>query len=243
LGETLREQRLGALEATALLRSVMAEIDVAVFAFDGERRLRLANRAGERLLAQPQERLLGRAAEGLGLAGCLREEAPRILDLSFPGRSGRWELRRSAFRQGGAAHHLLVLSDLSRALREEERKAWQRLIRVIGHELNNSLAPIKSIAASLESRLARRPLPPDWDEDMKRGLAIIESRSESLSRFMEGYARLAQLPPPQLRPVEVGSWIRRVAGLETRLPVALRAGPAPVIEADGDHLEQLLINP
>ncbi len=242
LGETLREQRLGALEATTLLRSVMAGIDVAVFAFDGERRLRLANRAGERLLAQPQERILGRNAAELGLDGCLREEAPRILDLSFPGRSGRWELRRSAFRQGGAAHHLVVLSDVSRTLREEERQAWQRLIRVIGHELNNSLAPIRSLAGSLVDLLARAPRPDDWQDDMRRGLAVITARSESLGRFMDGYARLARLPPPSLRSLEVGSLVRRVAGLETRLPVTVIPGPEVLIRADGDQLEQLLIN-
>ena len=242
LGETLREQRLGALEATTLLRSVMAGIDVAVFAFDGERRLRLANRAGERLLAQPQERILGRGAAELGLDGCLREEAPRILDLSFPGRSGRWELRRSAFRQGGAAHHLVVLSDVSRTLREEERQAWQRLIRVIGHELNNSLAPIRSLAGSLVDLLVRAPRPDDWQDDMRRGLAVITARSESLGRFMDGYARLARLPPPSLRSLEVGSLVRRVAGLETRLPVTVIPGPEVLIRADGDQLEQLLIN-
>src|SRR2546426_42202 len=241
LSETLHQQRLSAIEAAALLDRVIKEIDIAVFAFTGDDLLILVNRAGERLLGQPTAELLGRSAEDLGLQHCL-EGRRRLLELQFPGGSGRWEVQHSAFRQEGFSHKLLVLTDLSRALREEERKAWQRLIRVIGHELNNSLAPIKSIAASLESLLARRPLPPDWDEDMKRGLAIIESRSESLSRFMEGYARLAQLPPPQLRPVEVGSWIRRVAGLETRLPVALRPGPALVIEADGDQLEQLLIN-
>jgi nitrogen fixation/metabolism regulation signal transduction histidine kinase len=249
LAETLRQQRLGALEATALLRKVMEEIDVVVFAFDGERRLRLANRAGERLLAQPVERLLGRGAGELGLEACLREDphlagdgAPLIVDLSFPGRTGRWEVRRSAFRQGGLVHRLLVLSDVSRALREEERQAWQRLIRVIGHELNNSLAPIKSIAGSLERLLGRDPLPHDWPEDMRRGLTVIAARSESLGRFMDGYARLARLPRPRFGELDVGALVRRVAGLETRLPVAVAPGPDLVIRADGDQLEQLLIN-
>src|SRR5262249_44057079 len=148
----------------------------------------------ERLLGQAVEQLLGRSAEDLGLAAYLESTTPRLMDLQFPGGSGRWEVQRSTFRQQGVSHQLLVLTDLSRALREEERKAWQRLIRVIGHELNNSLAPIKSIAASLDSMLGRRPLAPDWDEDARRGLQIIGSRAESLSRFMEGYARLAQLP-------------------------------------------------
>jgi two-component system nitrogen regulation sensor histidine kinase NtrY len=242
LAETLRQQRLGALEATALLRKVMEEIDVAVFAFDGDDRLRLANRAGERLLARPIERLLGAEASELGLAGGLQADAAPILDLAFPGRTGRFEVRRGTFRQGGLSHRLLVLSDVSRALREEERQAWQRLIRVMGHELNNSLAPIKSLAGSLEQLIERLPRPADWEEDMRRGLEVIAARSESLSRFMDGYARLARLPPPRFSSVAVGPLVRRVAGLETRLSVGVDPGPEATLRADADQLEQLLIN-
>lgn len=242
LGETLREQRLGALEATALLRTVMAEIDVAVFAFNGDQRLRLVNRAGERLLAQPAERLLGRSAAELGLVECLQGESTRTLSMTFPGGIGRWGVRRGTFWERGLPHQLLVLSDLSRPLREEERQAWQRLVRVLGHELNNSLAPIKSIAGSLESLLLREPRPADWREDMRRGLAVITARAEALSRFMQAYARLARLPRPQLRPLDVGAWVRRVVSLETRLDVTLLPGPELTIQGDGDQLEQLLIN-
>jgi two-component system nitrogen regulation sensor histidine kinase NtrY len=242
LGETLREQRLGALEATTLLRTVMAEIDVAIFAFDQLRRLRLVNRAGERLLAQPSERLLGRNAEELGLAECLDGEAARTIQATFPGGAGRWGMRRGSFREHGLPHHLLVLTDLSQALREEERLAWQRLLRVLGHELNNSLAPIRSIAGSLGALLRKEPLPADWQDDMQRGLAIIGSRSEALSRFMDAYSRLARLPRPRLQPVDVESWIRRNAGMETRLPVTLAPGPALRIPGDPDQLDQLLIN-
>jgi two-component system nitrogen regulation sensor histidine kinase NtrY len=242
LGKTLRRQRFGAVEATALLRKVMAEIDVAVFTFDGGERLRLVNRAGERLLARPAERLLGRTAAELGLAECLQGEPTRTMEMTFPGGMGRWGMRRGSFREGGRPHQLLVLSDLSRALREEERQAWQRLLRVLGHELNNSLTPIKSMAASLEKLLRREPRPADWDEDMERGLSVITSRAEGLSRFMEAYSRLARLPAPRLQPVDVRAWITRVVGLESRGKVELEAGPVLVIQGDGDQLEQLLIN-
>jgi len=242
LAETLRQQRLGALEATALLRKVMDEIEVAVFTFDGEHLLRLVNRAGERILARPSERLLGRSAVELGLDAALGVEGPKVLDLVFPGASGRFEVRKGTFRQGGLPHRLLVLSDVSRALREEERQAWQRLIRVIGHELNNSLAPIKSIAGSLEGLVTRVPRPADWDEDMTRGLAVIRTRSEALSRFMDAYSRLARLPPPRQEPLDIGSVVRRVVGLETRVKVELKPGPDLRVRADGDQVEQLLIN-
>ena len=242
LSEMLREQRLGALEATALLRTVMEEINLAVFAFDDAQRLRLVNRAGERLLAQPIERLLGRTAGELGLADCLQGEPTRTLQMTFPGSIGRWGMRRSSFRQGGRPHQLLVLADLSQALREEERQAWQRLLRVLGHELNNSLAPIKSIAGSLGSLLGKEPPPADWKEDMQGGLGVITARADALSRFMEAYSRLARLPQPKLGAVEIELLIRRVAGLETRVPLVLAPGPNLMIQADGDQLEQLLIN-
>lgn len=245
LGETLRSQRLGALEASALLRKVMQEIDVGVFTFDGEGRLRLINRAGERVLGQPAERALGASAGELGLEDCLEAPSPSILSMTFPGSASgatRWGVHRSTFREGGLRHTLLVLSDVSRALRDEELKAWQRLVRVIGHELNNSLAPIKSVAASLESLLAREPQPADWRDDMREGLRIIAGRSEALARFMESYARLARLPKPRLAPLDVGAWVRRVVSLETRMKVTLEPGPDTVVEADGDQLDQLLIN-
>ena len=241
LGETLREQRMGALEASAVLRKVMDEIDVAVYAFDAERKLRLVNAAGERLLGQPAERLRNRTAEAIGLDMCLEADR-RILDATFPGARGRWELRRTTFRQGGQPHELLVMSDVSQTLREEELLAWQRLIRVLSHEINNSLAPIKSIAGSLTSLVSRPDRPTDADEDITRGLNIIAGRSDSLSRFMQSYARLAKLPAPRLRAVSVSDWIYRNATLETRLDVKVIEGPPVTIQADGDQLDQLLIN-
>ena len=242
LSETLRAQRLHALEATALLRRVIEEIDVAVFAFDSAQRLRLVNRGGERLLGQAAERLVGMDAEALGLATCLNGETPRTIDAAFPGGAGRWEVRGSTFRQEGLPHRLLVLSDLSRVLRAEERSAWQRLVRVLGHEINNSLAPIKSIAGSLRSLVERPARPADWEQDLRSGLQVIEGRSESLGRFMGAYAQLARLPQPRLGPLRIDEWVRRVAALETRLEVQVREGPRVVLSADGDQLDQLLIN-
>jgi PAS domain S-box-containing protein len=242
LVETLRHQRLDALEATTLLRKVMAEIDVAVFTFDEEKQLKFVNRAGARLLGQPAERLLDREADEIGLNECLTGEAPRVINTAFPGGVGRWEIRRSNFRQGGRPHELLVLSDLSQPLREEERQAWQRLIRVIGHEMNNSLAPIKSIAGSLSSIIERDPAPADWRDDVQRGLGVIASRSESLSRFMNAYARLAKLPPPKLAPIEIGALVDRVVTLEKAHHILVAAGPRVTIQGDKDQLEQLLIN-
>jgi PAS domain S-box-containing protein len=241
LAETLRVQRLGAQEATALLKSVMAEINVAIFAFDSDHRLVLVNRAGEKLLGHDAASLMGHAAGPLGLQKALGESTT-IQDLSFPGGTGRWESRRTTFWQGGTRHELLVLSDLSQPLRDQEREAWRRLIRVIGHELNNSLAPIKSIAGSLESLLSRTPPPDDWREDMQRGLGIVAARADALSRFTSAYARLARLPSPSPKAVPFDALIRRVAALDVRLAVQVDGCKDTVVWADADQLEQLLIN-
>jgi two-component system, NtrC family, nitrogen regulation sensor histidine kinase NtrY len=241
LADTMRTQRLDAQEATALLRAVMAEIDVAIFAFDDHQRLVLVNGFGERLLAQRTDALTGRTADELGLMTALRADAG-IQDISFPGGTGRWEIRRRKFWQGGQPHEMLVLADVSQPLREQERQAWKRLIRVIGHELNNSLAPIKSIAGSLVSLLAHPSPPDDWREDMQRGLSIIGSRADALGRFTTAYAQLARLPAPHVRPIDWTAFMRRVVALEMRVPIELREGPDLVVGGDSDQLEQLLIN-
>ncbi len=260
LGSTLREQRLEVLEATALLRRVMEEIDVAVFAFDSEDRLVFANRAAVRLLARSEESMKGRRATSIGLGDLLDGQSPRVADLAFPAAASRWEVRISDFRQDGKPHRLLVLSDLSRVLREEERTAWQRLIRVLGHEINNSLAPIRSIAQSLSAALdarsrtgpemldteARGSGEPSADvlprQELRQGLEVISGRSEALARFLSSYAQLARLPQPRLVALDVGEWIGRVVELETRLDIEIQPGPPTRIQADGDQLDQLLIN-
>ena len=243
LGNVLQAQRLGALEATALLRTVMEEIDVAVFAFDSQETLRLVNRSGQELLAAPAERILGHSAEELGLKDWLEGEDTRVLPtVKFPGGTGRWGMRRTSFREGGKPHTLVVIADLSVPLREEELKAWQRLVRVLGNELNNSLAPIKSIAGSLGAMLRRGQRAPDWEDDMRSGLDIIESRADGLSRFMQAYASLAKLPQPMLAPVPLAPLIRRTAALETRMAITVTGGPDVVADVDAAQIEQVLIN-
>ncbi|MFP2963541.1 sensor histidine kinase [Myxococcus sp. 1LA] len=225
LGDTLREQRLGVLEAGALLEQVMEEIDVGVLAFDVAGTLRLVNRAGEKLLGASRSQLMGKGAGALGLLDLLEGPVPRRLTRSFVEEGGPYELRRGSFRQGGLPHQLVVLADLRLALREQEREAWRRLVRVLSHEINNSLAPIGSIAEALRDTLLMEPRPSDWEEDAKSGLGIVARRAQALARFMSAYANLARLPPPRLGDVELDAWVRRVAALEKRRKVGVRAGP------------------
>jgi nitrogen fixation/metabolism regulation signal transduction histidine kinase len=242
LATRLQQQKVSALEATALLKKVLMEIDVAVFTFDQQQHLTIVNRAGEQLMGRIAPRMLGLTAQELGLAEFLQSNEPQTLQMTFPGKHGRWAISHTTFRENGVPHQLLIISDLSRALREEERQAWQRLIRVLGHELNNSLAPIKSIAGTLGSLTSRASLPEDVTVDMRQGLRVIENRVESLNRFMQAYTQLARMPAPSRVKIEIGPLVHRVASLERRLSVKAVEGPRVTIDADPDQLEQVLIN-
>ncbi|HEX4005885.1 MAG TPA: ATP-binding protein [Acidobacteriaceae bacterium] len=270
LADTLQAQRVGALEAVALLRRVIAEMDAPVLAFDQDARLRLLNPAAERAFALEPARDLGKSAADLSLDGLLDHPSETMLPAEAqtrlrhaPVRPGsenpRWMIRRGSFRQRGVPHTLVVLSDVSTALRDEERLAWRRLIRVIGHEISNSLTPIKSIAGSLRSRLhpspangsesspATQPAPPTasartFDRDLNRGLSVIENRADSLNRFVQAYRQLAQLPAPILKRVPLVQLLERVVSLEIRLDVRILGAPDVDLLADPDQIEQLLIN-
>jgi two-component system nitrogen regulation sensor histidine kinase NtrY len=240
LADLLQKQRVRSLEATALLARILEVMHAPLFAFDREDLLQLVNNAGVKLLGLTHARSFGHSARELGLKELLA--APDQSIHSFGAKSTRWLLRKAVFRQDGAPHTLLLLADVSLPLQEEEQIAWKRLIRVLGHELSNSLAPIKSIAGSLLARVDNMQGEDATLRDFRRGLGVVESRADSLHRFVQSYRLLAQLPPPSFKPVAVGPLLERVVLLEQRLPVHLEAGPAVTLDADPDQLEQMLIN-
>jgi nitrogen fixation/metabolism regulation signal transduction histidine kinase len=236
LSETLQMHRLEASESGALLARVLAEIDVAVLAFDDAGRLVVINHAGERLIGRPREEAIGKTAKEIAIAHFVIDSADTAVVAS------RWSVRRSEFRQGGVPHRLLVVSDLRGALREEERQAWERLLRVLGHELNSSLAPMKSVAESLIEMLRRSPRSPEWEEDARRGLQIIAQRSDALSRFLNDYGRVTRLPKPRFERVSIRELVEHVAALETRKSIEVASSEDVAIRADRFQLEQALIN-
>jgi two-component system nitrogen regulation sensor histidine kinase NtrY len=240
LADLMQKQRVRSLEATALLARILEVMHAPLFAFDRENLLQLVNNAGLKLLGLPYARCFGRSARELGIEDLLNVADQTIY--TFPARPTRWLLRRTIFRQDGVPHTLLLLADVSQPLQEEEQIAWKRLIRVLGHELSNSLAPIKSIAGSLLARVDSIPGDEATLRDFRRGLGVVESRADSLHRFVQSYRLLAQLPPPKLRPISIGPLLERVVLLEQRLPVQLDPGPAATISADPDQLEQMFIN-
>jgi len=240
LADLLQKQRVRSLEATALLARILEVMHAPLFAFDRENVLQLVNNAGVKLLGLTHARAFGNPAGELGLDELLA--APDQSIHSFGGRSTRWLLRKAVFRQDGVPHTLLLLADVSLPLQEEEQIAWKRLIRVLGHELSNSLAPIKSIAGSLLARVDNMQGDDITLRDFRRGLGVVESRADSLHRFVQSYRLLAQLPPPQFKLVVLASLLERVVLLEQRLPILLDPGPAVELDADPDQLEQMFIN-
>jgi two-component system nitrogen regulation sensor histidine kinase NtrY len=240
LADLLQRQRVRSLEATALLGRILEVMHAPLFAFDRQNVLQLVNTAGTQMLDRPHARCFGYPAKELGLDELLH--APDQSIHLFGGKPTRWLLRRATFRQEGAPHTLLVLADVSIPLQEEEQAAWKRLIRVLGHELSNSLAPIKSIAGSLLARVDAMDGEADTIRDFRRGLGVVESRADALHRFVQSYRLLAQLPPPHLRAVKLSSLLEQIALLEQRLTVALDPGPAVTLQADPDQLEQMFIN-
>jgi two-component system, NtrC family, nitrogen regulation sensor histidine kinase NtrY len=242
LAETLRAERLRAEEAGALLNKVLDEVDVSVLAFDQDGVLRLANSSALQLMRLTPSSIGKESAHSLSLSEFLGGAAERVEPHGFPGGQGRFEVHRRSFRDRGREHQMLVISDMTRALREEERGAWQRLIRVLGHELNNSLTPIRSMAQSLRSILMREPRFDDWETDMRDGLSTIGDRAAGLSRFMTAYATLARLPPPKLERTEVAPILRRLAKFDPRKAAEIDDGGEVALNIDTDQLEQVLIN-
>ncbi len=242
LAEGLQRDRLRFEEASHLLSKTLAALDSAVFVFDETARLRLVNTAGQHLLRAEPQGLFGRTASELGLEALFEAASGSVVEHGFPALTARFEIRHAPLRREGRSGRLLVANDVGRVLRDEERQAWQRLLRVLGHEVNNSLAPIRSIAGTLATLATREPLPADWREDFRSGLDLIGSRADALARFLAGYSKLARLPPPQRREVDLAALIANVARLEQRVPVIVEAGPPLRLQADPDQIEQALIN-
>src|ERR1700760_429242 len=230
LADLLQKQRVRSLEATALLARILEVMHAPLFAFDREDLLQLVNNAGAQLLNRQLARCFGHSARELGLDSLLASADQSVHP--FGNKPSRWLLRKAIFRQDGAPHTLLLLADVSQPLQEEEQIAWKRLIRVLGHELSNSLAPIKSIAGSLLARAESIAGDDATIRDFRRGLSVVESRADALHRFVQSYRLLAQLPPPHFKPVQAGPLLERVALLEQRVPVRLDPGPPIMLNAD-----------
>ena len=243
LSKALEMEKVGAMESASLLRKVMSETSTAIFAFSADERVRLVNHGAVILLGKPEEEVMNRTADELGIQSLL--QGPTSETISWPPGSParRWIVRRTQFRQHGLPHRLVTVAEASEALRAEERLAWQKLVRVLGHEFNNSLAPIKSLARTL-ARMARKStvLPNDERDNFMHGLEVIADRAESLNRFLQSYTHLAKLPEPRKQCVSLRQLVEHVISLESRLAISQLGGPEIDVKVDPDQMRQALIN-
>ena len=238
--DSLRVTRQGEQELLSLLERVVSEINVAIVVFDSLDCIRLVNPVASALLKVPKEKLLGVNCADTILAQLPAAVAPELVDFRFPGAAGRWQIRQHSYRHQGQASRILFIADLQQVLSDEEIMAWQRLIRVISHEVNNSLTPISSLCQTLTGMLIRDSAANH--EDVLEGLDVIAERAKGLQDFISAYARLARLPEPQkvLFPVtQLADNLRRIFTGQ-----ALRIDPFPeaILFGDPVHLEQALIN-
>ncbi|GAB3746825.1 sensor histidine kinase [Lysobacter olei] len=240
LGDALREQRLALVQRELLLDTIVQNTPVALLLLDPSRRIVLANLAARKLLGE------GRRMEGLDFQALLATAPTPMREAFERGGDGMfsigdeddediYHLSRRRLRLNGREHELVLLRQLTAELRRQEVHTWKKVIRVISHELNNSLAPIASLAHS-GAELLRRGQP----ERVPAALATIEERARHLEGFIRGYARFAKLPAPRTEPVD---WPRFIAQLRDQVMFSLDgAVPAGSVRVDAAQFEQALLN-
>ncbi|WP_449446614.1 sensor histidine kinase [Thermomonas brevis] len=240
LGNALREQRLALVQRELLLDTMVQNTPVAMILVDPAQRIVLGNLAARRMLGE------GRRLEGRAFENVLATANPAVREAFARGGDGMftvgseddediYHLSRRSFRLNGRAHELLLLRQLTAELRRQEVQTWKKVIRVISHELNNSLAPIASLAHS-GAELLRR----GQHERLPSALATIEERARHLEGFIRDYARFAKLPAPRTEPV---AWRRFIAQLRTQVQFIDELQPEDGIgRFDAAQLEQALIN-
>lgn len=252
LGELYRQLNvlIGDLEAgrhteqelLGMLQKVVDQISVAIVACDANDRIRLVNPLAAQLLRVPAEQLIGIDYAATPLAAVPFSAEPRVVDFRFPGAESRWQVSQQFYRRQGRPARIVFVVDLRLALAEEEILVWQRLIRVISHEVNNSLTPILSLCQTLEGVVARGGAELQSDV-MGDGLSVISQRAKGLKEFISVYARIARLPEPHKVEFPAARLIQRVLAMFPGGAVE-RVGDVPAATLFGDpvHLEQALIN-
>lgn len=240
--QSLKESRQTEQELLGMLEKVVDHINVAIIVCDSYDRIRLVNTQACRLLHSDAAALVGKQFTETPLADIPFTSEHRLIDHRFPAGEGRWQVGQQTYRQQGRPSRILFISDLKQVLSAEQASAWQRLIRVISHEVNNSLTPIMSLCQTLATILERSSSPEHID-DVRENLSVIAERARGLKEFITAYARITRLPESQMTLFHLEQLINRLTSIFA--PAALEwVGPVPDIQLFGDpvQLEQALIN-
>jgi nitrogen fixation/metabolism regulation signal transduction histidine kinase len=240
LTDSLKNIRQSEQELLIVLEKVVSEMNVAVIVFDARDRIRLVNQSASSLLKAAAADLNGVNCADTILAGIPVSAEPRLIDFRFPGAEGRWQIRQHAYRHQGQSSRILIIADLKQVLSDGEISAWQRLIRVISHEVNNSLTPISSLSQTLANMLDKSG--GLQDGDVREGLSVIAERAKGLQDFISGYARLARLPEPRKSAFPAAELAAKLGRFFAGQPLDIVDFPHVMLFGDEVQLEQALIN-
>jgi nitrogen fixation/metabolism regulation signal transduction histidine kinase len=241
LAESMQYKRVAESELHFLLEKVIEQIDVAIVVFDSQLAISMLNPRCCELLAKSPAELVGTPLAESEFTRLPWKDT--LVDYEFPGASGKWKITWQEYREQGRPGRILYISDLQTVLAEQELKTWKNLIRVIAHEVNNSLAPISSISQSLISLIEPANMPAEWRAKVVSVLEVIGQRSESLKTFISQYAQIARLPEPNMTEVSLQSLFKKATSMFEGQQFEIK-GLADSTPAYGDalQLEQLLIN-
>ncbi|MDR7091259.1 sensor histidine kinase [Cellvibrio fibrivorans] len=242
LAKRLSQQRWESVESQLLLRTIIEHIDVAIIALNQDNQIRFLNPAAENLLQLKNSLTNRELLQQLAFVQELTSGCHQVVELSLGYQQGRFNVYVEEFREDGKQHKLLFITDIRTLLRSEERKAWQDLVRVISHEINNSLSPIASISQTLQRLLERDAQYADVIGNLREGLGIISERAKGLSQFVDSYKQLAKLPEPQTQPLSIRPLVEKIVALFNHQPITIEAERDFILQLDPVQFEQVLIN-
>ncbi|PHZ83879.1 sensor histidine kinase [Paremcibacter congregatus] len=242
LAARLNQQRWESVESQHLLHTVIEHIDVAIIALNEENKINFSNPAAKKLLWLDQADLNDKLMEQLTFVHNFSSGRHEAVELSLGHQQGRFNIHVEEFRDGGIQHKLLFITDVRTLLRDEERKAWQNLVRVISHEINNSLSPIASISQTLNRLIKRQGHSTENNKDLIEGLTIISERANGLRQFVDSYRKLAKLPEPKKQMVSILELLEKICVLFKDQSIVIETEVDVQLFIDPVQFEQVLIN-
>ncbi len=243
VADEIKHIREDELDARRLLEQIVAQVNVAIVVLDAHGVIKLVNPFAELLLGSRAREILGKHVDTTMLRE-VTNSTGQWIDHEIPGVEGRWHVVVQSYRERGVPGRIVMMSDLEHILTHVESQAWRRLIRVIAHEVNNSLTPIISVSQTAR-RLLERPADDARDGQVKQAVQVVGTRAGNLRQFISEYVALARLPEPQLGDVKIAGSMQLVERTMHAKGVTFRHDARcadTVIEGDQAQIEQVLIN-
>jgi len=245
LAGTLSKHKIEAKESRLLLERIMEQMDAMVFATDDHGTVVMANASANKLIFGNVEQVHNISLSSLPIGRAIEKADTGIIEFNQALLHGEHFLSKESFLSEGKQHQLYLLTNAERLLMEKERSAWQSLLRVLSHEINNSLTPISAISQSLQKKLQRSLLSPEQpvnSESLLEGANIINERADSLNSFIASYSQLYHLPKPHITSFHLQGIINNTAGLFPDCKIEMNVESDVIIKADKNQFEQVLIN-